>query len=320
MSQSPLHLVLGAGQIGPMVAERLLADGYRVRLGRKSAAPSRTAGVEQVALDVRDPKAVADAARGAEVVYNCTNPLYHQWPELLVPMTRGIVEGAARAGARLVALDNLYMYGDNAAMHEGSVMAPRSRKGELRVESASVMLDADRRGDLKVAIARAADWFGPDAPLSMIFGERFYRRVLAGKAAECFGDPDVLHSYSYTPDVAAGLVALGTANDGRGERGVWMLPVNPAEPTRAVIARFARAMRMDIAVKRLPTWILSAAGLFSPLMREVAEMTYQWQQPYSVSDAKFRAAFGFGATAWDEAVAASVAWGCRTYGEERRAA
>src|SRR5262249_35042356 len=159
-----------------------------------------------------------------------------------------------------------------------------------------------RRGDVEVAIGRAADWFGPDAPLSMIFGERFYRRVLAGKPAECFGDPDLVHSYSYTPDVAAGLVALGTAHGGRGERGVWMLPVNPAEPTRAVIARFARAMGVDIAVKRLPTWMLSAAGLFSPLMREVAEMTYQWQQPYSVSDAKFRAAFGFGATGWDEAV------------------
>ena len=125
MSNAPLHLVLGAGQIGPLVAQRLLARGLRVRIARRSAAPSRLAGVETVTLDVRDPAAVAKAAEGAAVVYHCVNPLYHQWPELLLPMTRGIVEGTARARARLVALDNLYMYGDTACMNEATKACPR---------------------------------------------------------------------------------------------------------------------------------------------------------------------------------------------------
>jgi nucleoside-diphosphate-sugar epimerase len=315
MSTAPFHLVLGAGQIGPLVAQKLSSQGLRVRVGRKSTAASGAGGVETVALDARDADAVARAAEGAVAVYHCANPPYDRWGELLLPLTRGIVQGTARAGARLIALDNVYMHGDTAHLHEGSPVAPRSKKGVLRAEAAALMLDADARGDLRVALGRAADFFGP-SPLAAIFGERFWQRVLAGKSAECFGDPAQPHSYSYVPDVAAGLVALGTKDDARG---VWMLPVQPAEPTAQVIERFGRALGRTLPVSRVPTWLLRALGLVNPMMREVAEMTYQWEQPYRIDDAKFRAAFGFGATPWDEAVAATVAWAKATYGAARAA-
>lgn len=291
------HLILGAGQIGPFVAERLRARGIDVVTARRSA----SAGA--VSLDVRDADAVARAAEGASVVYHCVNPAYDQWPELLLPMTRGIVEGTARAGARLVALDNLYMYGDTALMHEGAPNSPRSKKGVLRARAADVMLE---RG---AAIGRAADFFGPRASLAAIFGERFFRRVLAGKSAECFGDPDMPHSYSYTPDVAAGLVALGMSD----ARGVFMLPVQAAETTRQVVDRFARALGRPIAISKIPTWALRALGVFSPVMREVAEMTYQWTQPYVVDDRRSRAELGVAPTDWDTAVAETLRWAVPTY-------
>src|SRR5262249_26565479 len=125
-----LQLVLGAGQIGSLVAEQLHERGHRVRVGKRS--PGGDARFENISLDLRDAEAVARAAEGATVVYNCTNPLYHQWPELLLPMVKGSATGAAKAGARLVVLDNLYMYGDNSRMHEEQPMAPVSKKGELR--------------------------------------------------------------------------------------------------------------------------------------------------------------------------------------------
>jgi len=307
---APLHVVLGAGQIGPLVVERLRARGLRVRIVRRGAFSGATPGVEQVSADVSDPAQAADAMRGAAVVYHCVNPLYTEWAAELLPMTRGIVAGAAQVGARLVVLDNLYMYGDTRHITDGSPVAPRSRKGALRVEAAEEMLAADRRGEVRVAIGRAADFIGPGAHLAAIFGERFWPRALAGRSVQCFGDPDQLHSYSYTPDVAAGLVALGLRDDASG---VWMLPVNPAETTRAVIERIGRALGRDLRITRIPTWLLRALGIASPILREVAEMTYQWRQPYVVDDARFRATFGLAATPWDDAIAATVAWARARY-------
>jgi nucleoside-diphosphate-sugar epimerase len=199
------------------------------------------------------------------------------------------------------------MYGDTTRMNEASPVAPVSKKGRLRAEAGQLLLDAG------AAIGRAADFFGPDTPLS-ILGEHFWTRVLARKSAQMFGDPEQLHTYSFTPDVARGLVALGSRKD---TAGVWMLPVQPAESTRAVVARFASALGRDIPIASLPTWLVRAVGVFDPTMRELAEMTYQWKQPYTVDDAKFRSTFGFGATAWDEAVAQTMSWAVAAWGSER---
>jgi nucleoside-diphosphate-sugar epimerase len=305
MSNNELHVVLGAGQVGPRVARLLTEAGHRVRIGRKTSAPSREQGIETVALDVRDPDAVARVTAGAAVVYSCVNPLYHQWSELLLPMVRGITEGAKRSGARLVALDNLYMYGDTSRMSERSPVSPVSRKGQLRADAGAILLDAG------AAIGRAADFFGPDTPGSVL-GDHFFRRVLAGKSAQVFGDPDQPHAYSFTPDVARGLVALGSRP---GTEGVWMLPVRAAESTRAVIGRFATALGQSISVSTIPKWLLRTIGVFDPTMRELAEMTYQWEKPYTVDDGKIRRAFGLEPTPWDDAVAETVAWARTTYAQ-----
>ena len=48
---------------------------------------------------------------GAAVVYHAASAPYHRWPELLPPLMRGVLDGAAAAGARVVYADNLYAYG-----------------------------------------------------------------------------------------------------------------------------------------------------------------------------------------------------------------
>ena len=64
----------------------------------------------------------------------------------------------------------------------------------------------------------------------------------------------------------------------------------------------------------MPRLLLRAAGLFSPFMREVVEMTYQWEVPFLVDDSQFPAAFGQGPTPLPEAVAATAAWARKRYG------
>jgi nucleoside-diphosphate-sugar epimerase len=321
---APLHVIAGAGQIGPQVAERLLARGYRVRMVRRGAITDAPAGAQAVSANVSDPAAAAEAMRGASVVYHCANPRYNKWPTELVPLARGITEGAAKNGARVVALDNLYMYRVPAdgRLAEDNEIAPVSRKGALRAEAAQVMLDAHARGDAPVAIVRASDFFGPNCTRS-IFGDRFWKKLLAGKPVEVMGDPDQPHTYSYGPDVADALVTIGltdptSAPDVWGR--AWHAPALPAESTRAWINRFAAAAGVEPRFTRLSPLLLRVAGIFVPEAKELPEMMYQWRAPFLLDDRAYRARFGAKETPLAPAVDATLAWARATFAQHAAAA
>lgn len=307
-----LHVVLGAGQVGSRLTRLLLARGHRVRVvqqRRRGEAPEQPL-LERVFGDMTDLAFAEVATAGARVVYDCMNPPYHEWPRLLLALGRGALHGASRAGAKLVALDCLYMYGRAAGpICETTPHAPCSKKGELRVALERLRLDAHQRGDLPVAIGRASDFFGPDLPYSG-WNDRFFTRLYAGKPGECMGDPDQPHAYTFVDDIALALLTLGERDEGTG---VWMLPTAPAETTRQLTARVGEALGLDARIERIPRWLLKTIGLFSPFMREVAEMTYQWEQPFLVDDSRFVTAFGQRATPLAEAAAVTAAWARRRF-------
>lgn len=310
-----LHVVLGAGQIGTLVANRLLAQGHRVRQIRRGAAG--LPGVEVRSGSLADPAFAREAMAGAAVAYHCVNPAYDRWNAELLPLTDGILAGAASAGARLVVLDNLYMYGkaDQHAMDEETPVRPSSKKGELRAEAARRLLDAHARGDLPVVLGRASDFYGPGVHNAHV-GERYFQKIFAGKAAECMGDPLAPHSYSYTPDVADALVRLGAAETHALGR-VWMLPCAEPVSPRELTRRFGEALGIDARISRVPGALLTVLGWFSPVMREVAEMTYQWESPYRVLDARWRARFGTLPTPLEQGVPVTAAWARATWGAKQ---
>jgi hypothetical protein len=66
----------------------------------------------------------ADAAKGASAVYQSVNAPCTQWPERVPLFQRGVLAAAGRAGALLVALDNLSGYGPA----EGKAGPPREKE------------------------------------------------------------------------------------------------------------------------------------------------------------------------------------------------
>jgi siroheme synthase (precorrin-2 oxidase/ferrochelatase) len=67
----------------------------------------------------------------------------------------------------------------------------------------------------------------------------------------------------------------------------------------------------------VPPWVIKAVGLFVPLMREVAEMLYQWEEVFVVDDGRFRSQFETPPTDARDAARATVAWAIRAYGPPR---
>ena len=91
-----------------------------------------------------------------------------------------------------------------------------------------------------------------------------------------------------------------------------MLPCAPAVSTRALVAEFGAALGRPIKLQRVPPFVLSALGLV-PLMRELKEMAYQWEEPSIVDDRRFRARFGDLATPLDAGARETVAWAQATF-------
>ena len=302
-----VHTIFGAGQIGTQLARELASRGIDVRLVRRGPATEEIRGVTWLRGDATD-RAFADAAvRGASVVYNCTNPPdYHRWRGVLEPLYRSIWGAASRAGARLVQLDNLYMIGRPATVpfDESTEMRPCSDKGELRASLARELAEMHARGEIEATTGRASDFFGPRTPSAAIFRPDVYERIRRGKTVYVFGDPDMPHSYSYTPDVARGLAVLGTHPAAAGR--VWHLPAASQGTTRELVARFAEHAGTSVTVRAVPTFLLRAAAIASPLMGALAEMLYQWETPYVMDDSAFRRTFGVGPTPLDEAIATTL--------------
>ena len=51
-----------------------------------------------------------------------------------------------------------------------------------------------------------------------------------------------------------------------------------------------------------------ALGLVNPMMRELAEMSYEFDEPFVLDTSKYQAAFGPSGTPLAAAIAATVAW------------
>ena len=160
-------------------------------------------------------------------------------------------------------------------------------------------------GRVRVAIGRASDFFGPGVTETTL-GERVFANALAGKRADFIGNPDLPHTYSYVPDIAAGLATLGT--DERAADGVWHLPGPETVTTREVLELIAGEVGHPVAVRSAGKLLLRALGLFNPMMRELAEMAYEFEEPFVLDTTKYRATFGSSPTPLATAVAETVAW------------
>jgi nucleoside-diphosphate-sugar epimerase len=214
---------------------------------------------------------------------------------------------AERSDALLVTLENVYGYGPTGGtpMTEKTPMAATTVKGLARVAMTQELLAASEAGRLRIAIGRASDFFGAGVTESTL-GERIFANAVVGKRADFIGNPDLLHTYSYVPDIAAGLATLGT--DARAVGHVWHLPGPATGTTRALLDLVAGQVGDQVAIRSLPKLAVRALGLVNPVLRELAETSYQFDEPFVLDTSKYQAAFGAAGTPLADAIAATLAW------------
>src|SRR5262249_5123251 len=149
------------------------------------------------------------------------------------------------------------------------------------------------RGDTRIIIARSADFIGPGADSSIV-GARFFRGIVESQSptrrVEWLGNPETQHCYCFTLSTAQAVAVLCQADEtAYGQP--WHLPTCGPLTGHALCQELGVVSHCTISPRRVSTWMLRLAGLFTAAAREQVEMQYQVTNDYVFSDAKFRAAF-----------------------------
>jgi nucleoside-diphosphate-sugar epimerase len=306
--RSGLHVIFGTGALGMAIAHQLVADGKQVRMVNRSDRAKLPHGVESIVGDAANPNFTQDVCKGAQVVYHCANPRYQfkTWLKEFPPLQQGILAGAISSGAKLIYGDNLYGYGSvKIPMREDLPYAATTNKGKMRAELAETLMLADRTGKVRVAIARAADFYG-EGVLNSVFGDRVFIPAIQGKTAEAVGNLDMPHTYTYIGDFARAMIILGEREEGLGQ--VWHVPNAPTISTREILNLLFAQLELPPKMSGMGKTMMQMGGLFIPEAAESVEMMYQFDRPFIVDSSKFIKAFGDISTPHRVAISKTIAW------------
>jgi nucleoside-diphosphate-sugar epimerase len=297
------HLVIGAGPVGRHVAQLLAARGSEVVVATRSSTDTGIAGVQHLALDASDADALSAAAEGASVLYNCANPGdYTSWDVVWPPLASAMLVAAERSGATYAITGNLYPYGPVVgSMHEGLPDAATDHKGVLRAKMWADALALHQAGRIRAVEVRGSDYAGTGVGDNGHIS-RQVPGLLAGKRAWVLGKKDQPHTFTDVLDVARMLIAAAEDETALGR--TWNVPSNPPVTQEQALADVMAAVgRPAPKVSETPSLLTKAAGLVVPLVRELNQLSYQWDRPYVLDDSAARAHFGMEPTPWDEVCA-----------------
>jgi nucleoside-diphosphate-sugar epimerase len=303
------HVVLGTGAIGRAVAQELVRRGESVRMINRSGTMDEVpAGVEVVASDLYDQAKVREVTRGAKVIYQSAQPPYYAWPEKFPLLQKSILDGVAGSDAKLVLVENLYMYGntDGKPMTEDTPSNAHTRKGRVRGEISKAAFEAHKAGRLRVTSARGGNFFGPWGTDSTMGARAFYP-LLRGKPAQLIGHTDLPHTHTYTKDFGVALVLLGERAEADGQ--AWHVPNDQPNLSQAdLVHLFAEEAGVEAKISSMGKTMMTIGGLFIPEAKETVEMMYEFDRPFIVDSSKFEKTFGLKATPLKEAIKETVAW------------
>lgn len=296
------YAIVGAGQVGRRLATSLVDSGATVDLISRSG--GSVAGARGVSADASDRQSLLSATGEADVIYNCVNPPYHRWPTDWPPIAGNLL--AAARGKTLVTLSNLYGYGPvEAPMTESTPLSATGVKGTVRAQMWRDALAAHEAGDLRAVEVRGSDYIGEGGD-QVTFGARVIPRMAAGKSVQLLGRTDEPHTWTYTGDVAALLAVVGT--DDRAYGRVWHVPSNAPRTQSQVLADLAQEMGVGVPrVRTISALQLRMAGLFSPTIRELSEMLYEFDRPFVMDSSAAEQTFGLQPTPWEAVIEQTVA-------------
>ena len=298
-----MQTILGStGVIGKELAKALPQYTNKIRLVSRNPKKVNN-GDELVSANLLNSDEILKAVEGAKVVYLTAGIQYdikiwrRDWPIIM----KNVIDACKKNNSKFVFFDNVYSYGRvNGWMTEETPIKPDSEKGKVRAELNKMIMNEIEQGNLKAIIARAADFYGPNTPLSFV-NIMVFENFKKGKKAQWFIDINKKHSFTYTPDAAKGTAILGNTESAFNQ--VWHLPTNKNVLTgKEFIEIAAKAMGVKPEYMVVKKWMTQMLGLFNKVIKESLEMLYQNDSDYLFESTKFEKAFNYQPLSYEEGI------------------
>jgi nucleoside-diphosphate-sugar epimerase len=298
-----MQTILGStGIIGKELAKALPQYTNKVRLVSRNPKKANESD-ELFKANLLNSDETMKAVEGSEVVYLTVGLEYDinvwrtQWP----PLMKNVIDACKKNNSKFVFFDNVYSYGRvNGRMTEETPVKPDSEKGKVRAELNKMIMSEVEQGKLKAIIAKAADFYGPNTPLSFV-NIMVFDNFKKGKKAQWFIDFNKKHSFTYTPDAGKGTAILGNTESAYNQ--IWHLPTNKNVLTgKEFIELAAKAMGVKPEYMVVKKWMVQMLGLFNKVIRESVEMLYQNDSDYLFDSTKFEKAFNFKPISYEEGI------------------
>lgn len=298
--------ILGAnGRMGDAAARAFKAAGWQVRAVTRTG-KSNIAGIEGVAADAMVEADLIRATEGCAFIFNGLNPIYTDWADKVMAMSRNVISAALHHRAVHLYPGNVYNFGTAIPENpdEDTPQTGDHRKAALRIEAEALFAQMAREHGVQTIILRAGDFFGGKGRGAW-FDLAIASKFASGKIVYP-GPRDIVHAWSYLPDLARGFVAVAEEAGSLSPFERFHFPGHNVTG-RELHAAVERAAGRKFRPAGFPWPVFRIGALFVPMWREILIMRYLWLRPHRLTGTRLQSVIGsVPHTPLDEAVFAAL--------------
>lgn len=285
------HLVLGStGSIGFAYANELLKNNipFTVLVRNKEKAEKlfgKNPLIEIIVGDATDRNKLKEISKEKEIIFHGINYPYHLWEKNMELVTGNVIEAAGVNQATIIFPGNIYEFGNISEISDDTVPNPVTKKGKIRLKLHDLLQAAAESNICHVIFLRLPDFFGPNVTNGLVMP--IFGNASKKKAMSYLINAGILHQFVYTPDAARLMFQLSLKKN---------IPAFTQYNYASFVVPSFNDFAKEIAaigggpskVKVMPKWLIIALALFIPVLKELKENFYLFENNVMLNDEKVR--------------------------------
>lgn len=262
--------------------------------------------LEIIEGDVMDGELLSKISKDKKYIFHGINYPYDQWVGNMPKATENIIKAASQNKATIIFPGNIYEFGNVKEITDDMAPEPTTKKGKIRLQLFEMLKSATVDGKCKVIFMRLPDFFGPNVVNGLI--TRLFGHAVKNKTMNWLIRSDIPHQFVYTPDAAKLMLILCNKTN---------LPDFSLYNYGGMIVPSVNDFAKEIAkqtggpskVQNLPKLVMNIMALFMPVMKELKENYYLFENSVNLTDDKIRAAFpDFKQASLEQSITETLAW------------